>query len=148
MEEGEVVLRVLVPANEPATKAMHPRRRALHHPAPRGAPRLRFAGLRCLSARADLGGTAELLQRGLHLIVVVAGIQAPPLRLVLGRLWPCDDQACDGRADQVQRMPIGPFYLQADRDAVPLRQQAAFAAGLAPVGGIVPGCFPRPVALA
>lgn len=147
MEEREVVLRFLVPANEQATKAIQPRMRPLHHPAPRFEPRFLFDGFGLLPARADMGGKAELLQRGIHLIVVVAGIQAHPLRLFLGRLWPCDDQAFDGRADQFHIMPIGPFYLQADRDAVPLRQQAAFDAGLAPVGGIGPGFFPRPVAL-
>ena len=147
MEEREGVLRFLVPAKEQATKAIHPRMRALHHPAPRCEPRFLFEGFSFRSARADLGGTAELLQRGIHLLVVVASIPAHPLRLFLARLWPCDAQACDGRADQFHIMPIGPFYLQADRDAVPLRQQAAFDAGLAPVAGIGPGFFPRPVAL-
>ena len=43
-------------------------------------------------------------------------------------------------------MPIGAFHRQTDRDPMPLGQQAAFDAGLAPVGGIGPRFFPAQAA--
>lgn len=147
MQKGEIVLRLLVPANEQTAKAVHPGMRPLHHPAPRFEARFPFDGFGLVPTWADMGGKAELLQRGIDRIIVVAGIQAHPLWPTRGRLWSGDDQAFDRRADQFHVMPIGPVHLQAERDAMPLSQQAAFDAGLAPVGGIAPRFSPRPAAL-
>jgi hypothetical protein len=147
MQKREVVLRLLVPANEQTAKAVHPGMCPLHHPTPRFEPRFPLDCFGLFPARTHMRRKAEFFQRCIDLIIVVASIQAHPLWLIRGRLWPCDDQAFDRCADQLHLMPIRPLHLQADRDAMPLGQQAAFDAGLAPVGGIGPGFFPRPAAL-
>ena len=94
-----------------------------------------------------MGGEAELFEDGIDLVIILACIQAHPLWSLCCGLWPLNDQAFDRCAGQFHIMPVGPFSHQANRHPVPLSQQAALDAGLAPVGGIGSGFFPRPAAL-
>jgi hypothetical protein len=70
MEEGEIGLPFLVPANQHPAKAIHPPLRALHHPPARSEPRIAFARL-FFPPRPDVGREAKLLKRVPHLRVVV-----------------------------------------------------------------------------
>ena len=65
--------------------------------------------------RAHMGGEAKLFQDGIDLIVVIARIQAYPLRALCRWLWPRDHHAFESRARQFHVMPVGPFYYQANR---------------------------------
>src|SRR5215472_12153352 len=89
---------------------------------------------------------AERFQHGVHLIVVVAGLQTPSLWVLFGGLWPLDDQAFARRTCPLHLLSLGPFRHQANRHPLSLREQAAFNAGLAPVGGSGPRFFPHPAA--
>src|SRR5579885_152963 len=100
--------------------------------------------LRFLPAWAHVRRKAKLFQNRIDLVIVITCIQAHPLRMLYRWLWPLDHQTLESLARQFHIMPVGPFHHQAKRDAMSLRQQAALDAGLAPVGGIAPGFFPRP----
>ena len=71
MEERQVGLPFLVPANEDTPKAIHPTMRALHHPPPRPGARVAFERLGFFPPYSDVGGEAKLLERVPHLRVVV-----------------------------------------------------------------------------
>lgn len=85
-----VVLGLLRPAHEQPAVAVKPRVRALDDPAPR--PPVRVAPLRLdlLAARAHVRGEAELGHELAHAGVVVALVEAEPLRGRLARLRPLD----------------------------------------------------------
>src|SRR5258708_32079670 len=98
MQQRQVVLRFLVPANQETAKTVHPRMRPFHHPAPRFAARFVPDRFRLFPTRAYMGGEAKLLHHRIDRIIVVARIQAPTLRLLLGWLWSADAAALDGSA--------------------------------------------------
>ena len=80
MEQGEVVVGLLLPADEQAAEAVHPGVRALDHPAPGPIARdLPFGGL-LFAARADVGGVAPFRDRLPRRVLVVALVQAQVLR--------------------------------------------------------------------
>src|SRR5262249_43909862 len=111
MEERQVVLRFLVPANKQAAKAVHPRMRWLDDPASRAEPGFPVDGFDLFSSRANVRRELECLQDLLDLWVVAALLPAPPLRLLqqFGH-GPCDDPALEGGAHQLHVLPIGAFY--------------------------------------
>jgi hypothetical protein len=94
-----------------------------------------------------MGGKAERFQTRVDLILVIARIQTHPLRVRRGWFWTLHHQTRHGHAHQRHIMPIGALNREADWDPMSLCQQAAFDTGLAPVGGIGPGFFPRPAVL-
>src|SRR5262245_21698694 len=81
MQETAIVDGLLVPANEQTAKAIEPRMRSLHYPAARFVPCFLLEGLGFFPTRADMGRKAKLRQDGTHLVVVIALVQAHPLRL-------------------------------------------------------------------
>src|ERR687884_480783 len=72
MKKGQVVLGLFVPADEQATKAVHPRMRSFHHPTARFEPGLLFDGSGFFSSWADMGSKAEFAQDVAYLVVVIA----------------------------------------------------------------------------
>jgi hypothetical protein len=147
MEKGQIVLRLFVPTDEQATKAVHPRMCPLHDPPPRFEARFSLDGFGLLSSWANMGGKAELMQEIAHLVVVVALRQAHPLRLLLAWLGTVDDDAFDGRTHEFHIVAIGALNRQTDWQSVPLGEQAAFHPALAPIGGIGASFFPHPTGL-
>jgi hypothetical protein len=111
----------------------------LHDPPPGLDPRLLLDGLGFLAARQDMGGTAELAQGGTDLLLIVALVQARALRLLLAGFGPGDDDALQGGADQLHVRAVGAGLCQAQGDAMPLGEDAAFAPTLAAVGRIRAG---------
>src|SRR5262249_55560224 len=144
MEERDVVLGLLAPADEHAAVAVHPAVRPLHHPPPRLGPRPPLQLLRLLAPRPDVRREAELLGDVPHLVVVVALIQAQPLRLVGAgpRPGPVGREALRRRAGRLHVVAVGAVHGQAHRDAAALDQQTALGAALAAVGGVLPRLFP------
>src|SRR5215469_777288 len=111
MKKGQVVLGLFVPADEQATKAVHPRVHSFHHPTARFEPSLLFDGAGFFSAWADMGGKAEFAQEVAYLVVVIALVQAHPLWLLLCRLGTLDHDAPDRRAHQFHVMTGGLLQL-------------------------------------
>ena len=69
---------------------------------------------------------AELVQDVADLVVVIPLRQTHPLRPCLGRLRTLDDDALDGRTQQLHIVAIGSHNRQADWQPMPFREQAAF----------------------
>jgi hypothetical protein len=97
LEEGEVVLVFLAPADEQSAVAVQPRVGGLDDPspcAPAGGAQLQ---LDLLAARADVRREAVLAGELVHRRRVVAAVQAQPLRLLDARLRPGDRDRGDAR---------------------------------------------------
>ncbi len=122
--------------------AYHPTMRPLHHPPPRLGPCLPLQFLRLFPTRLDVGREAELCHDLTHLVVVIALVQAHPLRLLSRRLGTLDGNALQGFADHLHVVAVGALHGQAHRDAVGLDQQAALGAFLGAVGGVFARLFP------
>ena len=90
MEHGEVGVGAFLPAGEDAAEAVEPGVSALDHPASGTEPGLVFDRLGFLAAAADVRGEAELVEQVADLVVVVAAVEAEPLRLLSRRLGPLD----------------------------------------------------------
>jgi len=142
MEKSQVILWLFIPTNKESAKAIHPRMRPFHHASACFEPRLPLDRLGFFPAWANVSRKAEFAQDVTHLLVVVAVVETHPLRLRLGRLRTLDDDALDGRVDQLHVMTVRSLNRQADWDSMPLREQAAFHAALAAVGGIGAGFSP------
>ena len=76
MKKGDVVAWRLVPADQNASKAVHPAVSAFHHPAPGFETGFIFDGLSLFAPAANVGREAKLVQSLTHLVEVVALIQA------------------------------------------------------------------------
>jgi hypothetical protein len=80
VEHREVGVGAFLPAGEDASEAVEPGVGAFDDPAAGAEAGLAFDRLRFLAAAADVGGERELLAEVTHLVVVVAAIEAEPLR--------------------------------------------------------------------
>ncbi len=147
MKQGQIVLRLFVPSNEQAAKAIHPGMTAFHHPAPRLEARFSLDGFGFFSAWANMGRKAELAQDVAHFVVVIPFVQTHPWRLLFAWLRTLNYDAFDRWSHQFHIVAIGSLNRQTDGDAMPLGEQATFHSALAPVGGIGAGFFPRPMGL-
>src|SRR5262249_21069892 len=120
---------------------------ALHYPPTRSAASLAFKRAPFLPACPDVGREAKRHQRGPSLRVVVSLIQAHTLGPRGGRLGPLDDEAVEGRREQLHIRPIGAGDDEPQRPPLALGQQAALDATFAVLRGIGARFFPRPRAL-
>src|SRR5512143_432109 len=109
------------------------------------------AGFLASLARRRRGGHAtgsnvrretELWQDGPYLLVVVAFIQAQPLRLVVGRYGALDQEALKGGSHQFHIVTVRPLNSQPDRHSLPLSQETPFDSAFAPVGRVGACLFP------
>src|SRR3954449_12432565 len=89
MEQGEIVGRLLGPADEDRAEAVEPRVGALHDPAPRLATGVTL-GPGFLAPAAQVKREAEFRGQGAQLLVVEALIETEVLRMPAGRLWAPD----------------------------------------------------------
>src|SRR6266700_3351331 len=100
MKQGQIILRLFVPTNEQAAKAIHPGMTPLHHPAPRFAAGYSLDGFGFFSSWTNMGRKAELAQDVADFVVVIPFVQTHPLQVVLARLWTLDDDSLDRRTKQ------------------------------------------------
>jgi hypothetical protein len=142
MQQSNIVLGLLAPANQNATETVHPTVCPLHYPTPSPITGLPLHFLRFLLFGRDVGGETEFLGDLLYFVISVAQIQAQPLRLLGRWLGPLDRDAFQGFFDHLHVGSVGAVHGQSDRDTLALDQQAAFGALLGAVGGIFPGFFP------
>lgn len=147
MQHREVVLGALLPAHEQAPEAVEPGVGALDHPTPGAVAGLVPDGVGLLAAGAKVQGEAELGGEGAGLGVVVALVDAEPLRRLVGRLRTLDDDALDRLAGELVVVAVGAGDGEAERDPAAVCDQAALGALLGSVGGIGPAVFPPSGAL-
>src|SRR3954452_25224768 len=141
LEEGEVVVVLLGPADEDAAVAVEPGVGGLDDPSS-GAP-ARVADLlgELLAARADVRLEALLDRELADLVIVVAAVEAPALRRLLGRDRAGDRRRPKRRLQQLHVVAVGTAVGDADRDARALgedrtlRPLLALSVGFRPVAG-------------
>jgi len=137
----QVILRLLLPADEQPAPPRQPGEGALHYPATR---RVRFLALLVFllfADTADMSQVAALRQDCLAWLVVIAFVQAQVLRFLFRRLWAFHDDGIErGRQQQVV---VHVRARDADRKwaASLLDQQALLDAQLATVGGVRADAF-------
>ncbi len=73
MKKRQVVVHLLIPANQDAAKAIHPTMGPFYHPSSGFESRLAFERPRFFPPRPDMRGEAELAQCRSHFFIVVSG---------------------------------------------------------------------------
>src|SRR6266540_2640832 len=149
LDEGQVVLRALLPADQQPAEAVEPTVRHLHHPAPRwvtgGIPRW-GQRLRRTALGRDVRRIAARHRRLATLVVVVAAIQRQ-MRLRVRRVFAVRHLGRRRRRDQrgveqVRQLlhvgAVGPGEHHRNGHPLALGQQVPLGAALAPVGGVGP----------
>ncbi len=142
MEHGEVGVGAFLPADEDAAEAIQPGMGALDHPAAGAEARLAFDRLRLVAAAADVGGEAELVDEVAYLVVVVAAVEAQPLRSFPGRRRSLNRDRLDRRAGQLEVVAVRAGREDPDRDALALGEERSLRPFLALSLGFGPVCSP------
>src|SRR5258705_10924097 len=106
MEKRQVVLWLLVPANEQTAETIHPGVRPLHDPPACFEAGHLFDCFGLFPTRAHMSGEAKLLQNFIYLIIVIAGIKTHSSLAFCRWLWPLNHYTLDGRARQFHVMPV------------------------------------------
>ena len=144
MKKGDVVAWRLVPADQNASKAVHPAVSAFHHPAPGFETGFIFDGLSLFAPAANVGREAKLVQSLTHLVEVVALIQTQTLGTLWGGSRALYREAVQRSTRQLHVVAVGPVHRQSHRNTPSFGQQTAFDAGFTPVRGVGTGFSPRP----
>lgn len=142
MQECDIVLGLLFPADEDAAKAVHPTVRAFDYPAPGAKARFAFDSLGFFAPRADMTREAELGHGIADFLVIVAFVQTQALRLLRRWLRPLHDYACKGIAYQFHVRAVGAGDDETDGHALACGQQAALDTRFAAIRRIGAGLFP------
>jgi hypothetical protein len=142
-----VIVGFLRPADEEAAEAVEPGVGALDDPAAGAEAGLALERLRFLAAGADVRGEAELVDERAHLVVVVALVQAEPLRPLRSGLRPLDRDRLDRLSDQLEVVQVCARWRDPERDALALAEEAPFRPFLALSVGFGPVCSPPSGAL-
>jgi hypothetical protein len=95
MQQCQIVAHVLVPADQHATAMAHPTMRTLHHPPTGLVPCFTRDRLGFLASCPHMDGALKRGQQRPHLVIVIALVQAQPLRLFPGRRRPLDGETHD-----------------------------------------------------
>ena len=117
-------------------------------------PASRLIALRFLAAAADVGGEAELGGELVHLGVVVALVEAQPVRLLRSRHGPFDRDRLDRGAAQLEVVQVRARRRDPQRDALALGEERSFrpflalSVGLGPVSSPPSGALPRAPSIA
>ena len=118
MKKSQIVAHFLVPADQHAPEAIHPTMRPLHDPPPRPEPSVLLQRFGLFPPRSDVGGEPEFGEQGAHFIIVIAFVQAHPLRPSWGWLWPRDRDTGDGLSGHLEVMAIRALDGDADELAI------------------------------
>jgi len=144
MQQANVILRFLLPADENPPESVHPAMRPLDDPTARFETHTAFEFLGFFTPRSNVGDIPKLTGERADFVVVVTLVQAQPLRGVRLRPRPVDRNTLEGRPGELEIIAVRAVHGQADRYAGGFAQQAAFDAALGPVGRIRADFFPRP----
>jgi len=141
MQHRQVVLNLLLPANEKSPEAIEPRMGPLHYPASRPVAGDCPLGFGLFAPRPDMRGIAPRRHQFPNLRIIVTPIQADMLQLLRGGFGALHHHRLQRGLRQLHVVPIGPCYRHRKRNAVALGQQAAFGAALGALGRIRTSCF-------
>src|SRR5262245_40618056 len=142
MQKAQIVAHFLVPPDQDAPEAIHPTVCAFYHPPPGFAPRLCLQRLGFFPPCPDVGGEAKLLQEVSHLVIIVAFIQAQPLRRVGGWIGPLHSHTLDGLPSHLEILAVRTVHREPERHAATVGEEAALGAVLAAVRGVLAHLFP------
>src|SRR6476660_739126 len=145
LEQGEVVGRLLGPADQEGAESVEPGMGALPHPAPRLGTGVTL-GPGFLAPAAQVQREAEFRGQGTRLLVVEALIETEVLRLPAGRLWAPDRDGFERLTHELVVVAVGPVDHRPKGHAAAVGQQRALDPVLAAVGRIAAGFFPHPAA--
>src|SRR6516225_9820693 len=142
MEHREVILWLLVPADQNASEPIHPAMGAFHDPATRLGASAALQLFHLLAARADMTGEAKLLNKGTHLVIVIAFVHAHSLRLFRRRSGPLDGDTFESLLNHFHIVAVGSIHGDAHRYALGFDEHAPLDPSLGPVGRVFPRLFP------
>jgi hypothetical protein len=154
VEHREVGVGAFLPASEDAAETVQPGVGAFDDPAAGAKAGLTLDQLRFLSARADVGGKAELVAELSHLVVVVAAIETEALTLARCRRWPLDWDRLERGPDELEVVQVRARWRDPDRDALALGEERSFrpflalSVGFGPVSSPPSGAFPSAPSIA
>ena len=154
MEHGEVGVGAFLPAGEDAAEAVKPGVGAFDDPAAGAEAGYALECLGFLAAAADVGGEAELGGELVQLAVVVALVDAQPLRLLGCRPGPLDRDRLDRGAAQLEVVQVRARRRDPERDALALGEERSFrpflalSVGLGPVSSPPRGALPSAPSIA
>ena len=154
VKHGEVGLGAFLPAGEDAAEAVEPGVGALDDPATSTEAGLPLERLRLFATSADVGGEGELGGELVHLGIVVALVEAQPLRLLRGRLGPRDRDALERRAGELEVVQVRARRRDPERDALTLGEERSFrpflalSVGFGPVSSPPSGALPSAPSIA
>src|SRR5438094_2097487 len=147
MQHAEIVLALLLPADEEPAEAVQPTVRSFDDPASGSVAHLSRQPLGLFTAWAQVQRVEELLGQLPHLVIVVTFVQRQSLRLLGSGFRPGNRHALQGFTRQAEVGPIGTGHGHSQRHTRPVGQQGALRAALGAVGGIGTGFSPHPTAL-
>ena len=147
MEHGEVGVGAFLPAGEDAAEAVEPGVGALDYPATGAEASLAFDRLRLVAAAADVGREAELVDEVAYLVIVVAAVEAQPLRPLPRRLGALDRDRLERGAAELEVVQVRARRRDPERDALTLGEERSFRPFLALSVGLGPVCSPPSGAL-
>ena len=115
MEHGDVVVGLLVPADQHAAEAVDPAVRPLHHPPPRFATSFLLQGLGLFATRTARRGAAQRGPQVPSLRLGVAFVHTPPLGSLCRGRGPLDGDLLARLTRQLTVMTVCPVDREADR---------------------------------
>ena len=154
MEHREVGVGAFLPAGEDATEAIQPRVGAFDDPAAGAEAGLAFDCLRLLAAAADMRCEAELVGELVDLGIVVAAVEAEPLRRLRCRCGSLDRDRFDRGASELEVVQVRARWRDPDRDALTLGEERtlrpflALSVGFGPVSSPPKGALPSAPSIA
>jgi hypothetical protein len=154
VEHGEVGVGAFLPADEDAAEAVEPGVGAFDDPAAGAEAGLAFNRLCFVAAAADVRGEAELRRELAHLVVVVAAIEAEPVRPLPGRAGALDRDRLERGAGELEVVQVRARWRDPERDALALGEERSFrpflalSVGFGPVSSPPRGALPSAPSIA
>jgi hypothetical protein len=146
LQQTEVVLRLLVPADEDRSAFREPRQCPFHHSSPRPVSRGPFWTL--VADQHDVGLVVVIDAGTPAVLVVVALVETQVPRLAFLNRRAIQHDGLDGRRKELGVRDVGAGYDDRQRATVGLDQDGALHAGLGALGRIgadeVPPSWPCP----
>ena len=147
MEHREVGVGAFLPAGEDAAEAIQPGVGAFDDPTAGAEAGLALDRLRFFATAADVRSEAELLGEFAYLVVVVAAVEAEPLRRLRCRCRSLDRDRLDRGAAELEVVQVRARWRNPERDALALGEERSFRPFLALSVGFGPVCSPPSGAL-
>ncbi len=154
MEHREVGVGAFLPAGEDAAEAIQPGVGAFDDPTAGAEAGLALDRLRFFATAADVRSEAELLGEFAYLVVVVAAVEAEPLRRLRCRCRSLDRDRLDRGAAELEVVQVRARWRNPERDALALGEERSFrpffalSVGLGPVNSPPSGALPSAPSIA